>query len=175
MIRDIGPRHRNAPSTLSPASPDTSAATAGRPTRGTGPWGTAAPPPEEGCGEFSGDVPHDRRTDELCNRNRQAFPDLDREPELRVLWTDLWKSTAVAQPVVPVKRKWLCAPLLLEVEGSTARRRTPEVEHSVPRPAPEFQRGVVEEHVRRKLLVSSIRRRPRDLQDFPEPVQASRR
>src|SRR5213593_367732 len=102
---------------------------------GAGRWGKAAPPPEERCGELSGDVPHDRRTDDLCDRNRQTLPDLDREPELRVLGTDLWKSTAVAHPIVPVKRKWLGTPLLLEVVGSTARRRTPEVEHSVPRPA----------------------------------------
>src|SRR5437867_8420253 len=105
---------------------------------GTGRWGKAAPPPEERCGELSGDVSHDRRTDDSCDRNRQAFPDLDREPELRVLGIDLWKGAAVAQPVVPVKRKWLCAPLLLEVVGSTPRCRTPEVERSVPGPAAVF-------------------------------------
>ena len=65
------------------------------------------------CVPASRDVPHNRRSDQSCEADRQTLPDVDRHPVLGIRRIDLRQLTAAREPVMPVERQRPGAPLLL--------------------------------------------------------------
>src|ERR1700704_2853967 len=121
-----------------------------------------APRSAGACVPASRDVPYNRGPDEPGESNWQTLPDIDRHSILRIGRIDLGQLTAAREPVVPIQRHWLGAPLLLETERSRVGGGPAEVEDLVTRLTRVFQSAPVHQHVRREPVGLSEGRSPGD-------------
>src|SRR5262245_44761492 len=105
----------------------------------------------------------DQRPDQVREREWEALPELHGVAEARARRAHVGERAARGQPVVPVERDWLGAPLRLEAGGAAVRCGAAEVEAAVPCLRAVAERGPVAEHVRAEGIVRAERRGPRHL------------
>src|SRR5208337_4352701 len=80
----------------------------------------------------SRDRTHQTRSEAICDRERQAFPNLGGEPELEVIRPKVGYRGVGRQPIIPMQHALDRIPVALEFINATAARATTEVDLAEP-------------------------------------------